>query len=63
MPSKAITIEANSDMELLTKITALQEIAKLPADQLKRLAKLSKSEKARKHLASDAKLAVAMSFL
>jgi hypothetical protein len=63
MASKTITIEADSDIQLLTKIQAVEEILKLPTDQLKRLATLSKSEKAKSYLSSEIKFKGLQAFL
>ena len=50
MATKNITITAISEIELLTRTKALEEILKLPTDQLNRLSSLSKSEKAKSYL-------------
>ena len=63
MASKTITISASSEIELLTRIKALEEILKLPTDQLKRLSTLSKSDKAKSYLSSEIKFATLKAFL
>lgn len=63
MATKSITITANSEIELINKMKALEEILKLPTDQLKRLSTLSKSEKAKSYLSSDLKFAGLKAFL
>lgn len=63
MATKNITITAISEIELLTRTKALEEILKLPTDQLKRLSTLSKSEKAKSYLSSDIKFAGLKAFL
>lgn len=63
MPSQTITVTAASEMELLTRKNALEEVNKLPTDQLKRLLKLTKSPKAKEYLSSDLKFAILQKFL
>lgn len=63
MASQTITITAASEMELLTRKNALEEVNKLPTDQLKRLLKLQKSPKAKEYLSSDVKFAILQKFL
>lgn len=63
MATKTLNVSANSEIELLTKLKALEEILKLPTDQLKRLSTLSKSEKAKSYLSSEIKFAGLKAFL
>lgn len=63
MVTKSITVSGNSEIELLTKIKALEEILKLPVDQLKRLSVLAKSEKAKSYLSSEVKFQGLKAFL
>lgn len=63
MASQTITVTAASEMELLTRKNALEEVNKLPTDQLKRLLKLTKSPKAKEYLSSDLKFAILQKFL
>lgn len=63
MATKTLNVSANSEIELLTKLKALEEILKLSTDQLKRLSTLSKSEKAKSYLSSDIKFAGLKAFL
>lgn len=63
MPKTEITVTANSDMELLTRKKAIEEVNKLPTDQLQRVLKLVKSPKAIGYLSSDLKFAVLQKFL
>ena len=63
MAAKNITVSASSEIELLTRTKALEEILKLPTDQLKRLSTLSKSEKAKSYLSSEIKFQGLKAFL
>jgi hypothetical protein len=63
MAAKNITISASSEIELLTRLKAIEEILKLPTDQLKRLSTLAKSEKAKSYLSSEIKFAGLKAFL
>jgi len=63
MASQTITVTAASEMELLTRKNALEEVNKLPTDQLKRLLKLTKSPKAKEYLSSDLKFGILQKFL
>ena len=63
MATKNITITAISEIELLTRTKALEEILKLPTDQLNRLSSLSKYEKAKSYLSSEIKFAGLKAFL
>lgn len=63
MPKTEIIVNANSDMELLTRKNALESINALPTDQLKRVLKLIKSPKAIGYLSSDIKFAVLQKFI
>ena len=63
MPQFNLTVTASSDMELLTRKTALETVNKLPTDQLKRVLKLIQSAKAITYLASDIKFALLQKFL
>ena len=58
-----IIVNANSDMELLTRKNALEAINALPTDQLKRVLKMVKSPKALAYLSSDIKFAVLQKFI
>lgn len=55
MPQKTITVEGSSDMDVLTRIAAVEEILKLPTGELKRLRELSKIPKAKAFLESEIK--------
>jgi len=55
MANKSIEITANSEIELLTKIKAINEILTLKTDELKRLSILSKNQKAKEYLSSELK--------
>lgn len=63
MPKIDIPVSASTDMELLTRKTAVEKINKLPTDQLKRLLKLVESPKAIGYLSSDIKFAMLQKFL
>jgi hypothetical protein len=63
MATRNMEVSANSEIELLTKLAAFQEILKLPTDQLKRLSQLAKSEKAKSYLSSEIKFAGLKAFL
>lgn len=63
MVNQTITVTAASEMELLTRKNALEEVNKFPTDQLKRLLKLTKSPKAKEYLSSDLKFAILQKFL
>lgn len=63
MPNVSLTVIANSELELLTRKTALESINNLPTDQLKRLVKLAKSPKAAAYLSSDLKFAILQKFI
>lgn len=55
MAQKIITVEGSSDMDVLTRIAAVEEILKLPTAELKRLKELSKIPKAKGYLESEIK--------
>lgn len=55
MPEKNITITGNSDLDLITRERAINEILNLPTDQLNRLLELSKIPKAKSYLESNVK--------
>lgn len=63
MAKTEITVSASSDMELLTRKKALEEVNKLTTDQLQRVLKLVKSPKAIGYLSSDIKFALLQKFL
>lgn len=63
MPKTEIIVSASSDMELLTRKKALEEVNKLTTDQLQRVLKLVKSPKAIGYLSSDIKFALLQKFL
>ena len=63
MATKTITIEAENEMDLLIKVTALNKLKNLPSDQIKRLGQLSDNEKARGYLSSEAKFSILKVFL
>jgi hypothetical protein len=63
MPQANITVNASSDMELLTRKNAVEKVNQLPTDQLKRLLKLVESPKAIGYLSSDLKFAMLQKFL
>lgn len=63
MPQSNITVSAASDMELTTRTNALQAVNSLTTDQLKRVLKLVKSQKALKYLSSDIQFAILSKFL
>lgn len=63
MPRTEIIVNANSDMELLTRKTALEAVNALTTDQLKRVSKMVKSEKALAYLSSDVKFALLQKFI
>lgn len=63
MPKIEITVNANSDMELLTRKTALEAVNALSTDQLKRVSKMVKSTKALAYLSSDVKFALLQKFI
>ena len=55
MPDKTIKVSGSSDMDLLTRMAAMEKINKLPTDQLKRLNQLSEIPKAKGYLESALK--------
>lgn len=61
--SRTIEVKATNEIELLTKLKAIESILELPADQIKRLSTLSKSEKAKSYLSSEIKFATLKTFL
>lgn len=63
MQQTNIIVKANSDMELLTRKTAIEAVNALSTDELKRVQKLIKSPKAKKYLSSDVQFAVLSKFL
>jgi hypothetical protein len=63
MPQVNITVKGNSDMELITRKTAIEAVNALSTDELKRVQKLIKSPKAKKYLSSDIQFAVLNQFL
>lgn len=63
MPKIEIIVNANSDMELLTRKTALEAVNALTTDQLKRVSKMVKSAKALEYLSSDVKFALLQKFI
>lgn len=63
MPKVDILVSASSDMELLTRKTAIEKVNKLDTPQLQRLLKLIESPKAINYLSSDVKFAVLKTFL
>lgn len=63
MPTCEIKVTAPTEMELLTRKTALQAVNELTTDQLKRVTKLVKSPKALGYLSSDLKFAILNKFL
>lgn len=63
MPQSNVIVEANSDMELLTRKNAVEKVNQLPTDQLKRILKLVESPKAISYLSSDIKFAILQKFL
>jgi hypothetical protein len=63
MPKIEITVNANSDMELLTRKIALEAVNALSTDQLKRVCKMVKSPKALAYLSSDIKFALLQKFI
>jgi hypothetical protein len=63
MPQANITVNASSDMELLTRKNAVEKINTLPTDQLRRVLKLIESPKAKAYLSSDIKFAMLQKFI
>lgn len=63
MPKTEITVSAGSEMEMLTRKKAVEEVNKLTTDQLQRVSKLIKSPKAIAYLSSDIKFAMLQQFL
>ena len=63
MPQSNITVTGGSEMELMTRKTALEKINELSTDQLQRVMKLTKSSKAIGYLSSDIKFALLQKFL
>lgn len=63
MAKTEIIVTANSDMELLTRKTALEVLNALSTDQLKRASKMVKSQKALVYLSSDVKFAILQQFI
>lgn len=55
MKQASITVNGSSDLDLMTRQNAIEEINKLPTDQLKRLTELSKIPKAKSYLESALK--------
>lgn len=55
MAERNITVKGSSDMDVLTRIAAVEEILALPTDQLKRLRELAKIPKAKGYLESEIK--------
>ena len=58
-----LVVKGSSEMELMTRKTALEKINELPTDQLQRVMKLTKSSKALAYLSSDIKFAILQKFL
>jgi hypothetical protein len=58
-----IIVKGISEMELMTRKTALEKINELPTDQLQRVMKLTKSPKALAYLSSDLKFTLLQKFL
>lgn len=63
MPRTEITVNASTDMELVTRKTALDAVNALSTDQLKRVLKMVKSQKALGYLSSDIKFALLQKFI
>ena len=63
MAQSNIIVQGNSEMELMTRKTALEKINELSTDQLQRVMKLTKSPKALGYLSSDLKFALLQKFL
>lgn len=63
MPKSSIIVDGISEMDLATRQNAIEEVNKLPTDQLRRVLKLVKSEKAKTYLSSDLKFAILQKFL
>lgn len=63
MPKCEITVVASSEMELLTRKNALDTVNSLSTDQLKRVLKMLKSQKAIAAISSDIKFALLQKFL
>lgn len=63
MPKLEITVNASTDMELVTRKTALDAVNALSTDQLKRVLKMVKSPKALAYLSSDVKFALLQKFI
>lgn len=63
MPRTEITVNASTDMELVTRKTALDAVNALSTDQLKRVLKMVKSPKALAYLSSDVKFALLQKFI
>lgn len=63
MPRTEITVNASTDMELVTRKTALDAVNALSTDQLKRVLKMVKSPKALAYLSSDIKFALLQKFI
>ena len=63
MPQSNLVVTAASEMELVTRKNALEAVNSLSTDQLKRVLKLIKSEKAKKYLSSDIQFAILSKFL
>lgn len=55
MAEKTITVKGSSDMDVLTRIAAVEEMLELPTDELKRLRELAKIPKAKGYLESAIK--------
>ncbi|MBB1193556.1 hypothetical protein DNC80_07720 [Flavobacterium sp. SOK18b] len=63
MAQSNVVVSAVSDMELVTRKTAIEKVNQLPTDQLQRVLKLIKSPKAISYLSSDLKFAMLQKFL
>ena len=63
MATRTIEVSAGSEIELLTKIAAINEVLKLSTKQLKNLAILAKSDNAKEKLADDIQFAFLKKFL
>lgn len=58
-----IKINAATDLDLTIRKSALEAVNALSTDQLKRVQKLVKSDKAKAYLSSDVKFAILNKFL
>ncbi|MFV5702192.1 hypothetical protein ACM55F_10000 [Flavobacterium sp. XS2P12] len=63
MSRTEITVIASTDMELVTRKTAIDAVNDLSTDQLKRVLKMVKSPKALAYLSSDIKFALLQKFI